>query len=580
VSAFAGVFFRTPGGERDHWQARVRAAVHAHAENRTVAEIRAGNAIVWKFDANAYSSPGLLDSPTTGLTVVAGHPHGATVRSKKRVDHVRWLHESLQGKDDPPGRLGDARGSYAFAHLTSRGERLVLGTDCLGVRPVYYFVGDECVIFSTQLRTFENLKGVALTLDPRGAIEMATFGFCCGERTRYAQIKSIRPGRIVSFSWKEVSDACYWRWDDPSSYPALGQGEAIRLVFTAFQDAVESRLEDDASVQAFLTGGLDSRAVVAALRQRNVTVNSLNFAPEGSLDLVFGAQASAALQTRHLELPRPSAPIAGSITSVMPSWIAHLSGQGWLPARPRLVWSGDGGSVALGHVYLTEAMVGLAERESVEEALRLMLHQNSWRVPKGILPSERADELAEFPYLGLREELEQIHHPDAGRRLHVMLMLTDQRGHLHAHYERIYEHATELQLPFFDRVFLQSILAQPARPFLAHRFYNEWLKLFAAEVTSVPWQAYPGHVPCPIPLPQGLSYQWASRPRANAVERRERRRLCKSVAAGIRRGCYENGMIDRLRLAFACVATLMGIRNYAYALKFAEALGTPQASNS
>ena len=206
-----------------------------------------------------------------------------------------------------------------------------------------------------------------------------------------------------------------------------------------------------------------------------------------------------------------------------------------------------------------------------------MLQQNFWRVPKGILPSDRADELAEFPYQGLREELEQIHDPDAGRRLHMMLMLTDQRGHLHSHYERIYEHATELQLPFFDRLFLQSILARPARPFLAHRFYNEWLNLFAAEVNSVPWQAYPGHAPCPIPLPQGLSYQWASRPQTNALERRERRRLCRSVAAGIGNGCYGNGMIDRLRLAFACVATLVGIKNYAYALKFAEALGTSRA---
>src|SRR5439155_1266079 len=41
-----------------------------------------------------------------------------------------------------------------------------------------------------------------------------------------------------------------------------------------------------------------------------------------------------------------------------------------------------------------------------------------------------------------------------------------------------------------------------------HQFYVKWLDLFPAAVTSVPWQSYPGHVPCPLPIPPGLHYQW------------------------------------------------------------------------
>lgn len=324
---------------------------------------------------------------------------------------------------------------------------------------------------------------------------------------------------------------------------------------------------------AFLTGGLDSRAVVAALRNHGMEVNSLNFAPGRSMDLVLGAQAASALGTDHFEFPLSAAPVSGKIAAATFRWRENLTARGHHADRPNLVWSGDGGSVALGHVYLSETLLDAAEATGAEATLPQLVATNMWGVPKVVLRARQADSVLDYPRLGLAEELLNLVHPDVGRRLHLLLLVTTQRGLLHAHYEQIYVHACELQLPFFDRAFLQSIVRLPARPFLAHRFYSKWLELFPPEVTAVPWQAYPGHESCPVPIPEGLSYQWDAQPREKALE--ERRRLCGLVARSLAGDRLNKRLLNRAKVALACCATFSGIRDYGYALSFARDLAIP-----
>ena len=79
-------------------------------------------------------------------------------------------------------------------------------------------------------------------------------------------------------------------------------------------------------------------------------------------------------------------------------------------------------------------------------------------------------------------------------------MANDQFRHLHHHYEFIDEYRCELMTPFFDSDFLRYLLSIPIDRFLGHAFYYNWMERFPASVREVPWQAYPGHLPCPLPL--------------------------------------------------------------------------------
>lgn len=97
---------------------------------------------------------------------------------------------------------------------------------------------------------------------------------------------------------------------------------------------------------------------------------------------------------------------------------------------------------------------------------------------------------------------------DPARRFFLFLVENDQRTHLDGHFETILEHRQELWTPFLDGDFLTSVLSVPADAGMGHRFYDRWFRTLAPPVWSVPWQTYPGHVPCPVPIPEDLSYQW------------------------------------------------------------------------
>jgi hypothetical protein len=192
--------------------------------------------------------------------------------------------------------------------------------------------------------------------------------------------------------------------------------------------------------------------------------------------------------------------------------------------RPGLVWSGDGGSVTLGHVYLNRAMVDAARTGDAQTAMQLSNHGWGSEVPRRLLRSDLLASLSgKSPRKGLREELDALHCDDAGRCLHLVLMHNDQRRHLAAHFEGIDLSRLEYQLPFFDSAFVESVLRVPIDFCLGHKLYMQWLRYFPEVVLSMPWQAYPGHEPCPLPTPSGVAYQWGeevSRMRL-AAERRD-----------------------------------------------------------
>jgi asparagine synthase (glutamine-hydrolysing) len=166
---------------------------------------------------------------------------------------------------------------------------------------------------------------------------------------------------------------------------------------------------------------------------------------------------------------------------------------------PNPWFSGDGGSVGLGHVYIDPDHVERIRDGDIESFCRYALDQRglpfNWFYKKKVF-----DTLRRLVENDIRNELERIPNAEPGRRFHLWLMDNDQRRHLHSQFENIDHSRREHLTPFFDTEFMKAVITIPVDRCLLHEFYHEWMKRLPAAVSSTPWQAYPTHLPCPIPL--------------------------------------------------------------------------------
>src|SRR5439155_596785 len=286
--------------------------------------------------------------------------------------------------------------------------------------------------FATAMRVLEALAEVPKQMDLRAVTEAACFGFPLGDRTPYQGVRALRAAEVVQVSGAGVARSQYWRWDDIRS-ARRPQQELLQEAYDRFTAAVACRRRGDRTTTAFLSGGLDSRCVVAALRAQGAEVHAFNFALPGTQDRILGAACAAALGARHHQgTMRPDVELRFSaLLADALSTPEHCLAPP--PEHPRVVWSGEGGSVGVGYVYLTRGMVDQLRAGDPDGAIAAFLERQKAAVLRKLLRPAVADAVAYIPRRGIREEIDDLRCADPGRSLHLCLPLNDQRRHLAGH---------------------------------------------------------------------------------------------------------------------------------------------------
>lgn len=522
-----------------------------------------------KVDIAAYGSPAVHTPPDGSASMLAGQPllaaTGGGARGRSRIQDLAVLHDSLSRGN--PGVAALTRGVFSLVHYlpgTGGDARLTLLADRLGVRPLYYWLGPEYVVWTSALRIFEALPDVPRHMDVRAVAELACLGQPLGSRTPYHGIHLLRAAEVVTVESDRTRQTQYWRWDTVALSTQSAHAQLARIR-DQFVDAVSCRSRTDTLTASFLSGGLDSRTVVGTLRSIGVGVRTWCFGVTGTQDQVLAGLFARAAGTDHREAPmRLDEELRFS--DLMAAALAGVDGEAAPPERPRLVWSGDGGSVPLGHVYLTSAIVDRLRAARTDSAVDLYLHQQQAFVSRHLLQPAVGRSLGALLHQGVAEELADLRCEDPGRGMYLFLLLNDQRRHLTAHFEDIDRHRVELQLPFYDGEFLQAVMETQVDWGLYHRLYLDWLRLMPPVITSVPWQTYPGHLPCPLPLPTGVKYQW-DLSTDRAVKRSRKRPLLTRARQILAAASFPRELLRRERLRLATWLYHAGLRDYGYVIQ-------------
>lgn len=159
------------------------------------------------------------------------------------------------------------RGMFAFA-IHDRDRRLtMLARDRQGIKPLYYFISHNYLIFASDLRAILSSRLVEAKLNPATLDQYLIFGVVPEPDTMIRGIKMLPPGHRLLLENRKVTIERYWEWPFPSE-KTFNATSALRDVRELLEDSICVHLQSDVPLGVFLSGGIDS-TVVAALAARN-----------------------------------------------------------------------------------------------------------------------------------------------------------------------------------------------------------------------------------------------------------------------------------------------------------------------
>ncbi|MGI5174729.1 asparagine synthase (glutamine-hydrolyzing) [Dactylosporangium sp. CA-152071] len=267
--------------------------------------------------------------------------------------------------DDLVHRL---RGMFAFAIWDAARGRLLLGRDRVGKKPMYWRDTGGGVAFASEAKALLQDRAFTPRLDVVALHHYLTYQYVPAPWSIFEHVHKLPPGHLLTWQAGRVSVRPYWRLDCTET-PVPDEPAAAERLRDLLLDAVAARLVGERPVGAFLSGGLDSSAVVAAMARlsaRPVRTFSIGFDDDRFDERRYARQVADRYGTDHHEmvvrpadlgpLPQLLADLAWHFDepfadpSAIPSFfVARLA-----RAHVTVVLNGDGGDECFGgyHRYL------------------------------------------------------------------------------------------------------------------------------------------------------------------------------------------------------------------------------------
>ncbi|MBT4097870.1 MAG: asparagine synthase (glutamine-hydrolyzing), partial [Gemmatimonadetes bacterium] len=198
-------------------------------------------------------------------------------------------------------------GMFAFALYDRDARQLLLARDALGIKPLYYQTGEE-VLFASELRAILRAGGDATP--SRTAIYdfLSLERFDHNETTFFAGIQQLQPGHFIRMDVdepKSIVQIPYWNPTPEGARATFDYARPVETFKDLFDDSVRLQLRSDVPLGIFLSGGLDSSAIVeSATRQSTQTLQSfsVNFDDDGFDETAFASQIAETYGTHHHRL--------------------------------------------------------------------------------------------------------------------------------------------------------------------------------------------------------------------------------------------------------------------------------------
>jgi asparagine synthase (glutamine-hydrolysing) len=203
---------------------------------------------------------------------------------KTQGDTEVILHGYLQWGEAVFSKLD---GMFAISLWDTKKKQLILARDRTGKKPLYVYEDDKRIVFASEIKAILEHPDLNLRENPEAVAQFLSAGYVPTPNTFYARIRKIHPATFEVFDYKKNGSRAVQYWDFPVGHERTIKTEsqlqdACGELRHLFFEAVRKRLISDVPLGAFLSGGIDSTLVVAAMAKvSNAPVRTFSIGFEG-----------------------------------------------------------------------------------------------------------------------------------------------------------------------------------------------------------------------------------------------------------------------------------------------------------
>ncbi|TPH13287.1 XrtA/PEP-CTERM system amidotransferase [Litorilituus lipolyticus] len=197
------------------------------------------------------------------------------------------------------------QGMFTFAIWDKKEQTLFIARDRLGIKPLFYAVVNGTLYFASELKSISLVPALDKKIDAKAIEQYFALGYVAEPHTIYQQVAKLSPGHILTIKVGDTHPIVKQYWDvSYAKQSQLTEAQLLDEMEKELKAAVESHMMADVPLGSFLSGGVDSSAVVAMmsnLSDKAVATCSIGFDVENYNETDFARQVAKRYATEHQE---------------------------------------------------------------------------------------------------------------------------------------------------------------------------------------------------------------------------------------------------------------------------------------
>lgn len=241
---------------------------------------------------------------------------GHKFKSSTDTEAILHLYEE-KGQDC----LHDLRGMFAFAIWDEGQEKLFLARDRLGKKPLFYHFKNGSLSFASELNALLQDAAISRDIDLASIDDFLNYQYIPAPFTIFKEAKKLPPAHFLIWKDSRIKIERYWSLDYSKKLSLKESGYCERIL-ELLEESTRIRMISDVPLGAFLSGGIDSSAVVAMMARlsgRQVKTFSISFQEKSFNEAPFARMVSARFGTQHREFV-----VKADALSILPELITHF----------------------------------------------------------------------------------------------------------------------------------------------------------------------------------------------------------------------------------------------------------------